>query len=64
MATQAKSIVLGPGEGKTDSAMSNEVTYKAVSDETGGAYAIIEYKAAPAYAGNPRAIQRDLETAL
>ncbi len=64
MATQAKSIVLGPGEGKTDSAMSNEVTYKAVSEETGGAYALIEYKAAPGFAGNPRSIQRDRETSL
>ncbi len=64
MSTQAKSIVLGPGEGKTVSAMSNEVTFKAVSEETGGAYALIEYKAAPKFAGNPRSIQRDRETAL
>ncbi len=55
MATQAKSIVLGPGEGKKVSAMANEVTYKAVSEETDGAYALIEYKAAPKFAGNPRA---------
>ncbi len=64
MATQAKSIVLGPGEGKTVSAMSNEITYKAVSEETGGAYALIEYKVGPEFAGNPRSIQRNRETAL
>ncbi len=64
MATQAKSIVLGPGEGKTVLAMGNKVTYKAVSEETSGAYALIEYKAAPKFAGNPRSIQRDRETAL
>ena len=64
MATQAKAIVLGPGEGKKFSATSNEVTYKAVSEEIGGAYALIEYKAAPVFTGNPRSIQRDRETAL
>jgi mannose-6-phosphate isomerase-like protein (cupin superfamily) len=64
MATQAKSIVLGPGEGKKVSITPNEMTYKAVSEETGGAYALIEYKVAPEFAGNPRNIQHDRETAL
>ncbi len=64
MATQAKSIVLGPGEGKKVSITPSEVTYKAVSEETGGAYAFIEYKAAPEFAGNPRNIQHDREIAL
>jgi mannose-6-phosphate isomerase-like protein (cupin superfamily) len=64
MAAQAKSIVLGPGEGKTISIMGSEVTYKAVSEETGGAYALIEYRAPPKFPGNVRSVQRDRETAL
>ncbi len=64
MAAQAKSIVLGPGEGKKVSITPSEVTYKAVSEETGGAYSLIEYKTAPGFAGNPRSIQGDRETAL
>lgn len=39
-------IVLGAGEGKTISVLGNPYTYKAVKEETRGAYALIEHTVA------------------
>lgn len=52
--TIAEIILLGPGEGNTGSVLGDKYTFKAVSKDTGGAYALWEV-AAPPLAGGPPA---------
>jgi len=42
MSFRHEGIALGAGEGKTISVLGDSYTYKAVKEETGGAYALIE----------------------
>ena len=60
------SIVLGPGEGKKTAmaAMGIEITYKAVSTETGGGYFLFDYKAPSGFAGPPAQIHNNSEEAF
>jgi len=52
--TIAEIILLGPGEGNIGSVLGDKYTFKAVSKDTGGAYAVWEV-AAPPLAGGPPA---------
>ena len=56
MTIEYQAIVLGPGEGKTISAMGVELIYKAVGAETGGQYFCMEYKAPANWSGPPKHI--------
>ena len=42
MTFHERAIVLRPGEGKTVSVLGDRYTYKAVGDQTGGAYGLVE----------------------
>src|SRR5690349_11751555 len=50
--TIAENILLGPGEGSSVSVLGDRYTFKAMSKDTGGAYALWEM-AAPPLAGGP-----------
>jgi mannose-6-phosphate isomerase-like protein (cupin superfamily) len=50
--TIAEIILLGPGEGKAVSVLGDKYTFKAATQDTGGAYALWEM-ATPAKAGGP-----------
>ena len=58
MATGDSSIILQPGEGKALSAMGVQMTFKAVSEDTGGSFAFFEYTAPPGFGGPPPHIHR------
>ena len=47
-----RAIVLQPGEGKTVTVLGDRYTYKAVGEQTGGAYGLVE-TAAPAGSSGP-----------
>ena len=64
MASADDGIVLSPGGGKTISIVDNEVTIKAASADTGGAYGLIEYMAAPGFGGPPPHIHPEMEEAF
>ena len=51
-------VALGPGEGESLSLMGNKLTFKAVSGDTGGGYALLEYTAAVGFQGPPAHIHR------
>jgi mannose-6-phosphate isomerase-like protein (cupin superfamily) len=51
--TIAEIILLGPGEGNTGSVLGDKYTFKAVSKDTGGAYALWELAAPPLADGPP-----------
>ena len=42
MTSEGRSIVLGPGEGKTVSVFGDPFTYKVVDQDTNGAYSLVE----------------------
>ena len=46
-------VIRGPGEGITHSILGVEITFKAVSEETGGKYACYEYVIPPGFGGPP-----------
>ncbi len=61
MASKDRVLARGPGEGKTLSVGGNKIIFKAVKEETEGAYGLLEYTAAPKFAGPPRHIHRHTE---
>jgi len=53
MTAYPRAIVLQPGEGKTVSVLGDQITYKAVGADTGGAYGLVEATAPDGSAGPP-----------
>ena len=47
------STVLGPGEGESMTVFGNDLTIKAGAAETGGAFSLVDYTAAPGFPGPP-----------
>ena len=60
MAPENESIVLQPGEGEMMSVVGNELTLKAVSEDTGDAFSIMEYTAGPGFGGPPLHVHRKM----
>ena len=58
MAEGQAGIFLGPGEGEQVSVLGNELIFKAVSKDTGGALVFMEYTAAPGFGGPPPHVHR------
>jgi mannose-6-phosphate isomerase-like protein (cupin superfamily) len=48
-----EAVVLGPGEGETLAIAGNEIVYKEDAGSTGGGIGLVEYTAAPGFAGPP-----------
>jgi len=57
-------IVLQPGEGKTVSVLGDQYTYKAVGEQTGGAYGLVVTTAPPGSSGPPPHLHRTEDEAL
>ena len=53
-------IVHQAGEGKSNSMMGVNLTFKAVSEDTGGAWAFFEYQAPPGFGGPPPHLHRKM----
>ena len=64
MSIRDGSIILGPGQGKTMSALGSEMGFKAVSEDTGGRYGLIEYTAGPEFTGPPPHVHPNMEEAF
>jgi mannose-6-phosphate isomerase-like protein (cupin superfamily) len=57
-------VVLQPGKGRILSGLGSVITFKAVSEATGGRYSLVEYYAAPNFQGPPPHIHPDVEEAF
>lgn len=57
-------IVLRPGEGESLEIAGNELVFKARSEETGGAYMLTDYTAAPGFQGPPPHLHREMTDAF
>jgi quercetin dioxygenase-like cupin family protein len=64
MSTPDEAIVLGPGEGKAVQAMGNQLSYKAVGEDTDSRYALVEFAVAPGFGGTPPHIHHSSEEAI
>ena len=53
MTDLGRTVVLRSGEGKDLSAMGIQLSLKAVSEDTGGAFYLMEYQAPPGFGGPP-----------
>ena len=51
--------VVAPGEGDTLTIAGNTIVFKAEADDTGGAFGLVEYTAAPGFGGPPAHIHRE-----
>lgn len=61
MSTGGESIILGPGEGRTISTLGSKMGFKAVTEDTGGHYALIEYTAGPEFTGPAPHVHLEME---
>jgi mannose-6-phosphate isomerase-like protein (cupin superfamily) len=59
-----KPVVLGPGEGEALSVAGNEIAFKAGTADTGGAFGLLEYTAAPGFPGPPAHVHREMVEAF
>ena len=64
MTFHERAIVLQPGEGKTVSVLGDRYTYKAVGEQTGGAYGVVETTVAAPSAGPPPHIHHGEDEAV
>src|SRR3954469_6554927 len=55
-------IIRGPGEGKVVGVLRDQSTFKVTSEETGGAYAILEQKIPPGHEPPPHVHRHETET--
>ena len=53
MSTDGESIVIKPGEGRIIETLGSKMGFKAVTEDTGGHYSLIEYEAGPEFSGPP-----------
>ena len=61
MSTGSESIILGPGEGRTISTLGSKMAFKAVTEDTGGRYSLIEYTAGPEFTGPAPHVHLEME---
>lgn len=59
-----EAIILSDGQGRPVSLFGNTLMVKADSEQTGGAYALIEYNVAPHFQGTPLHIQHNEDEAF
>ena len=61
MAARGESIILQPGEGRTIETLGSKMGFKAVTEDTGGLYSLIEYEAGPKFSGPAPHIHLEME---
>ena len=61
MSKEGGKVVLGPGEGRTISTLGSTIGFKAVTEDTGGRYSLIEYTAGPEFTGPAPHIHLEME---
>ncbi len=61
MATGGDKIILQPGEGRTIETPGSKMGFKAVTEDTRGAYSLIEYEAGPEFSGPAPHIHLEME---
>ena len=61
MAAGSESIILQPGEGRTIETLGSKMGFKAVTEDTGGLYSLIEYEAGPNFSGPAPHIHLEME---
>ena len=64
MTFHERAIVLQPGEGKTVSVLGDRYTYKAIGEQTGGAYGLVETTVSAPSAGPPPHIHHGEDEAI
>ena len=64
MSTGGEGVILGPGEGRTISTMGSTLAFKAVSENSGGAYALAEYVAEAGFSGPAPHLHLEMEEAF